>query len=285
MLILREVSWLRAFTEDSHDKGHRLALVPTMGALHEGHMSLVTLARQVAQRVVVSIFVNPTQFAAHEDLSRYPRDEGGDIEKLKACGADAVFLPDVHTMYPPSFQTRIEPGALAHHLCGASRPGHFSGVCTVVAMLLRMSRCDAAVFGEKDFQQLQVIRRMVQDLYLDVKIIPAPIARDNDGLAKSSRNQNLSPQERAQAPKLNAALHAIAQAIGEGERQVHRALNAGRAVLAQASLASIDYLALAHANVLTPLDEGAVIDDPNTLRIFGAVRFPNARLIDNIPAV
>jgi pantoate--beta-alanine ligase len=198
-----------------------LALVPTMGFLHEGHVSLIRAARQSAPTVAVTIFVNPTQFGPGEDLSRYPRDLPGDLAKCAAAGASFVFAPEpAEEMYEAGFQTHVEPGALAEPLCGARRPGHFRGVCTVVAKLFALSRADFAFFGEKDYQQLCVIKRMARDLNLGVEVVGRPIVRERDGLALSSRNAYLTPEERARAVGLWRALGAARKRFAEGERSV-----------------------------------------------------------------
>src|SRR5947209_10266092 len=198
-----------------------LSLVPTMGALHAGHVSLIKAAAQRAPTVAVTIFVNPAQFAANEDLAKYPRDLQGDLRKCEEAGATFVFAPESPAeMYPPGFQTFVEPGPLAAPLDGASRPGHFRGVCTVVAKLFALSRADAALFGEKDFQQLAVIRRMAADLNFPTEVVGRPTVREPDGLALSSRNAYLTAEERPRAAALFAALGAARSRFAEGAREV-----------------------------------------------------------------
>ena len=187
-------------------EGHSIALVPTMGAIHDGHVSLVTAARARCDRVIVSLFVNPKQFGTGEDIDTYPADEARDADLLAKAGVDLLFAPAPGEIYPPGFSTTVEVTGLTAGLCGAFRPGHFAGVATVVTKLLLQAAPDLAVFGEKDFQQLQVIRRLVRDLDIDVEILGAPTVRESDGLAISSRNAYLSADERAQAPALNQAL-------------------------------------------------------------------------------
>lgn len=274
--ILRSVAGARDWSEAQRRAGRRVALVPTMGALHEGHLSLVRAARRRADRVVVSIFVNPTQFGANEDLDQYPRDLPGDVEKLRKVGVDAVFAPDVEAMYPSGDATRVEVGRLTERLCGTSRPGHFRGVATVVTRLLHACRPHVAVFGEKDWQQLAVIRRMVRDLLLDVEIAGAPIVREPDGVAMSSRNSNLSNSERVQARCLNAALHEARQLLRSGERRSGALLEAARLCIAKQPLATLDYAEICDPETLEPV---ATVSQRALLAL--AVHFPSARLIDN----
>jgi pantoate--beta-alanine ligase len=255
-----------------------LVLVPTMGALHEGHLSLIRRARRRAGRggtVVVSIFVNPSQFGPREDLSRYPRPLRRDLALCRAEGVDAVFLPPASAMYPPDYSTWVEETALAGTLCGRARPGHFRGVCTVVAKLFHVIAPDEAVFGEKDWQQLAVIRRMVRDLDWPVRVVSAPTVRERDGLALSSRNRYLTPEERRQAPVLRAALLAARR---RGRAAGPAALR--RLVLARlrgASLARPDYVEVVDADTLEPARS-------STRRLLAAVAvfFGRTRLIDNI---
>src|SRR5688572_27235397 len=192
---MREPQAMRARAEDLRRDGLRIAVVPTMGALHEGHLSLLRTARGLADVVILTIFVNPTQFGPNEDLARYPRDEAGDLAKARPCGIDLAFCPDAAAMYPPGAQTYVEGRELQKPLCGASRPGHFAGVATIVTKLFGVTRPHVAVFGEKDYQQLAIIRRMTRDLDLGVEIVGVPIVREPDGLALSSRNAYLTPDE------------------------------------------------------------------------------------------
>src|SRR5512146_326278 len=199
----RTVKDLRAQVAKWRQAGENVALVPTMGALHAGHLSLIAVAKAHAKRIVASIFVNPTQFGPKEDFKRYPRDEAGDLAKLAQAGVDLVFIPNAAEMYPPGFSTKVSLPSLTEDLCGAARPNHFEGVATVVTKLLLQCAPDVAVFGEKDYQQLLVIRRLVRDLNIPVEIVGGPIVREEDGLALSSRNVYLSPEQRKTAPLLH----------------------------------------------------------------------------------
>lgn len=221
MQICRSKQAMRERADAWRTEGQRIALVPTMGALHDGHMTLVARARdwldaQGGGRLVTSIFVNPTQFGPNEDLDKYPRDEENDLALLRQAGVDAAFLPTVEDIYPPGTQTIVEATALSRMLIGRLRPGHFRGVTTVVTKLFNITRCDAASFGEKDYQQLTIIRQMVGDLDMPVQIIPVPTVREADGLAMSSRNLRLTPQDRAAAPVLNRALDRAQEMVADG---------------------------------------------------------------------
>ncbi len=273
MEVLREPRALRAWAER---QGGRIGLVPTMGYLHQGHLSLVSEARRRAERVVATLFGNPTQFGPSEDLSRYPRDPEGDLDKLRRAGTDVVFMPETATMYPEGFATYVVPERLSEVLCGASRPGHFRGVCTVVHLLFRMSRADVAIFGEKDFQQLAIIRRMAQDLWLDVEVVGMPIVREPDGLAMSSRNKYLSPGERQEALGLSRALEAVAAAFAGGERKTAALRALARGVLERGTSTRIDYVEVVSAERLEALTE---IDRPAVCAL--AAYVGSTRLIDN----
>jgi pantoate--beta-alanine ligase len=261
--------------------GRRLALVPTMGCLHEGHLSLVRRARRHADVVWLSIFVNPTQFGPGEDFERYPRTLEADLALCAQEGVDAVFLPPVAEMYPAGAQTWVEVAELSRPLCGRDRPGHFRGVATVVAKLLLATRPQVAVFGEKDFQQLAVIRRMVRDLGLDVEIVGAPISREDDGVARSSRNRLLDPETRRQACVLSRALAAAESALVAGERRTAALAQLVRLELEKAPRARIDYAELRDPESLAPAP--ARLSGPTLLAL--AVRFQAdggvVRLIDN----
>jgi len=259
--------------------GERVVLVPTMGALHAGHLALVARARELGQRTLASIFVNPTQFGPTEDFSRYPRDVRTDLALLAEAGADAAYLPDVATMYPPGFSTRIEVDAVSEGLCGAFRPGHFSGVATVVTKLLNQVQPDIALFGEKDYQQLLVIRRAVRDLDLPVEIQGVPTLREADGLALSSRNRYLSPEERRAAPVLHRVLDAIARGFASGA-EAGPLLAEGRAELEAAGFGPVQYLEIRDAESLSPVERA---DRP--VRILAAAYLGRTRLIDNVPAL
>lgn len=255
-----------------------VGFVPTMGALHEGHASLVRRARADCASTVASIFVNPTQFGANEDLSRYPHDEQGDLALLEGLGVDLVFLPGVEEIYPPAHTMAVDVGALGEVLEGAARPGHFRGVATVVTILFNLVAPDKAFFGQKDGQQSVVIRRLVSDLGLPIEVVVCPTVREADGLAMSSRNRYLTADERAQAPALNRALQAAAGALAAGEKSAESLRAVLRRELTAASLGSVDYVSVADAQTLQELD---VVDRPALASL--AVRFPSARLIDCEP--
>jgi pantoate--beta-alanine ligase len=259
---------------------HPVVLVPTMGALHEGHLSLVRVAREragAAGTVVVSIFVNPSQFAPHEDFDAYPRPLLQDLDLCRSVGVDVVFAPAREVMYAPDASVRVLEEQLSQGLCGRSRPHFFSGVCTVVAKLFHIVQPEAAVFGEKDFQQLAVIRRMVRDLVWPIDIIAAPIVRESDGLAMSSRNQYLDAESRRQAVVLHQALQRAREAVLGGERNPQALREQVVAEIQGAPLARIDYVEVVDPDALTPLPSIA-----NQVLIALAVRFGSTRLIDNL---
>ena len=279
MQIIRSTPEMRAIRQDWRRAGGQVVLVPTMGALHDGHLSLVARARdwldeQGGGRVVTSIFVNPTQFGPNEDLDRYPRDEAGDLAKLTGAGCDAVFLPQVAEIYRPGAQTHVEVAGLGRMLMGRLRPGHFRGVATVVTKLFNIVQPDAATFGEKDYQQLTLIRRMVGDLDIPVTILPVPTMREADGLAMSSRNQRLTPADRAAAPVLARALDRGAALIGQGAG-VARARRAIRETLRAEPRAQIRSIDIRDAD-----DLSRVTDAARPVVILLAVRFGDVLLID-----
>ena len=276
-IIFHSVAAMRATIAQWRRGGDTLGLVPTMGALHAGHMSLIAIARQRALRCIVTIFVNAAQFAPGEDLSKYPRTLAADLEKVAAAGADAVFAPLAPEMYPAGFCTSVAlQGPAAAGLEDRFRPAHFGGVATVVTKLLTQALPDIAVFGEKDFQQLCVVRQLVRDLDMPVYIIGAPTLREADGLAMSSRNVNLTPDERCSAPALNRAMQAAATRIVEGEPPA-AALDLAQAEIAAAGLA-LDYLELRDATTLAPMPELS----SKPCRLLVAARLGQVRLIDNI---
>jgi pantoate--beta-alanine ligase len=275
--IVRTVRDLRKATAKWRSRGHSVGLVPTMGALHAGHISLVKLAKKKADKAVVSIFVNPTQFAANDDLSRYPRDEPGDLGKLDDANADLVWAPSVEEMYPEGFSTGVKAGSAAKELEGVFRPGHFDGVATVCAKLFNQVTPDVAIFGEKDFQQLAVLRQMVRDLDMPLKLIGAQTKRDADGLALSSRNAYLSPEERTIAPALHAAISALAKDVANGADVPAGVANAKRQVIA-AGFSKIDYIEVRDAATLRP----ASTEDGRSLRVLAACWLGKTRLIDNV---
>ena len=275
MKTLRTKKALSALSRSWHAAGETVALVPTMGYLHEGHLSLVRLAKKNARRVVVSVFVNPTQFGPNEDFAKYPRDERRDFALLRAEGADAVFAPTPAEMYGADATVSVAESELSKTMCGAFRPIHFSGVLTVVLKLFNASRCDVAVFGEKDAQQLAVIRRMVRDLDVPVKIVGAPLVREPDGLARSSRNVYLSAAERARALSLPEGLDAAAAAWRAGDTSAAHAVGAVRKALAKKA-DKVDYVVAVDPSTLAPVETLA----PGTL-LAAAAYFGSTRLIDN----
>jgi pantoate--beta-alanine ligase len=279
--IVREVRELQQLADAERANGRRIALVPTMGALHAGHLALVAEARRRADVVVVSIFVNPTQFGPGEDFAAYPRPFAADAERCREAGAEVVFAPEPAALYPPGAETFVEVEKLSRPLCGASRPGHFRGVATVVAKLLLAAKPHVAVFGAKDFQQLAVVRRLVRDLCFDTEIVSVPTLREADGLALSSRNAFLDAATRPEALCLKRALDAAASAALAGERSAAALLALVRREIAKAPLAELDYAELRDPESLEPA--GARLAGPTLLAL--AVRFPGAsrgvRLIDN----
>ena len=275
--IVRTIKGLREEVEAWKKAGLRVALVPTMGALHIGHMSLIDEARKQADRVVVSIFVNPTQFAPHEDFDAYPRQEADDAAMVANRGGHLIYAPARDEMYPENFSTSIQVDGISKGLCGDSRPHFFGGVAIVVAKLLLQALAHVAIFGEKDYQQLLVIKRMARDLNIPTEIVGAPLVRDDDGLATSSRNKYLSADDRAQALALNRALKAISGAIKDGA-DAPAALEQGRAILAQAGIDKVDYLEIRDAETLEPIT-GPV---SRPARAFVAAHVGPARLIDNM---
>ena len=255
----------------------RVGLVPTMGALHQGHMALVEAARAECDRIVASIFVNPKQFAPTEDLGSYPRREAADLEMLRSAGVDLVFIPAVDEMYPPDFATLVRVGGLTEGLCGAHRAGHFDGVTTVVTKLLIQALPDTAYFGEKDYQQLTVVRRLARDLDIPVRIAGVPTVREPDGLALSSRNVYLSAEERRIAPNLARVLRSIAAVLAQDPNAVAQEIAHGSAALQQAGFA-VEYLEIREAESLAVTSEVTA-----SSRVFAAVRLGTTRLIDNMP--
>jgi pantoate--beta-alanine ligase len=272
--VARTVADLRASVAAWRRAGERIALVPTMGALHEGHLSLVTLARTRVQRVVASVFVNPTQFGPTDDFDKYPRDEARDASLLAQAGCDLLFAPTVAEMYPPGFATTVTVSGVSEPMDGAARPGHFAGVATVVTKLLLQCGPDVAVFGEKDYQQLQVIRRFVADLDIPVEIVGAPIARAPDGLALSSRNAYLSPPERQIAGRMNVILAEAAARLRAGEDPAKVEAD-GVAALKAAGFGPVDYLEVRSVADLSRPPTGA-------MRVFAAAFVGQTRLIDNM---
>lgn len=271
--VVRDPSDMRARVEDLRRDGRTIAVVPTMGALHEGHLELLRSARKRADIVILTIFVNPTQFGPNEDLAKYPRDEAGDLAKARTCGIDLAFCPEPSAMYPAGAQTFVEVRELQQPMCGASRPGHFAGVTTIVAKLFNITKPHLAVFGEKDYQQLTIIRRMVRDLDFAIEIVGVPIVRERDGLALSSRNAYLSAEGRQIALGLSRGLAAAEALVKSGERD---AATLRAAATAQLTGARIDYVELRDA---TELSEIARLEKPAVLALAAFVG--TTRLIDN----
>lgn len=274
---LSTIDEMRAAVDEAHAHGASIGLVATMGALHEGHLSLIRAARAENDLVVVSIFVNPAQFDEKDDLRRYPRVLEDDSRLSAEAGADLVFSPPVGEMYPEGFATWVQVEELTEGMCGRSRPRHFRGVCTVVMKLFHICSPDRAYFGEKDAQQLAVITRMVRDLDMRVTIVPCPTVREPDGLAMSSRNRRLNPEERAEAPVLYRALTAARDRVQAGERDAAVLKSAIRSVLSEVPTAEIDYIEIVRAH-----DLSSVATLSGTCLIALAVRIGRTRLIDNI---
>jgi pantoate--beta-alanine ligase len=273
--IFRSPAAMRAKSEDLRRDGRRIAVVPTMGALHEGHLTLLRAARARADVVILTIFVNPTQFGPNEDLAKYPRDEAGDLAKAKPW-IDLAYCPEPASMYPPGAQTFIEVRELQKPLCGASRPGHFAGVATVVAKLFNATMPHMAVFGEKDYQQLAIIRRMTRDLDFGIEIASCPIVREADGLALSSRNAYLTREQRVAALALSRGLAAAEAAVKGGEKSAVKILEAARAPIEAEPLARIDYVELRDADELSTVETLA-----KRAVLAMAVFVGTTRLIDN----
>ena len=276
--IARSVAELRAQVRAWRAAGLTVGFVPTMGALHAGHLALMRQAGAACDRVMASIFVNPTQFAPTEDLSRYPRDEAGDLAKLASAGVHLAFLPSVAEMYPEGASTWVEVEGLSHGLCAERRPHHFRGVATVVTMLLNQAQADLAVFAEKDYQQLQIIKRLARDLAIPTRIEGGPTVREPDGLAMSSRNLLLAPEHRALAPVLNRVLRETAAALGDG-RLAAPLLDAAVERLMNSGFRLVDYVELRDAETLAPLATAA--HRPG--RPLAAAHLGSVRLIDNVP--
>jgi pantoate--beta-alanine ligase len=279
-LVAETIAEMRLRSREWRRRGESVGLVPTMGALHAGHLALMERARTECDRVVVSLFVNPTQFNQAADLEKYPRTFEADLDACRDAGVDWLFAPTTQEMYPAKGVTHVEVEDLTEGLCGPFRPGHFRGVATVVAKLLHIVEPDRAYFGEKDFQQLAVIRRMVRDLDFAVKIVPVETVREPDGLAMSSRNARLSVEEREAAGALSRALRAAQQAAAGGERDAEALRGIARAELAAEPLARVEYLEIVDPETLEPLPRVE-----SAARMAMAVWIANVRLIDNAPLV
>ena len=276
MIILKTPKEMQQWSQAVRRDGQTIAFVPTMGSLHDGHLSLLKEGGRSADKLVLSIFVNPTQFGPAEDLERYPRDEEGDLAKAKACGVDAVFFPTKEEIYPKNYETFVEVGALAKPLCGKTRPEHFRGVATVVLKLFNIVQPTLALFGKKDFQQLRVIEQMVKDLSLPIEIRPMPIVREADELAMSSRNKYLSPEERKAALAIPLSLKKAETLIAQGERDPKIILNAVIATLTESKKIELDYVSLCDPETL---EEMTTLKLPALLAL--ACRVGKTRLIDN----
>ena len=274
--VIKGIAEMRRFSLEARKRGAKIALVPTMGALHEGHLALVRAARKKADTVVVSIFVNQLQFGPREDLSAYPRDLAGDIAKLRELGVAVVFTPQAAEIYPPGHRTHVEVEDLSSRLCGRARPTHFRGVATVLVKLFAIVQPHRAWFGQKDYQQLLIVRKMVRDLNFEVEIHDVPTVRDADGLALSSRNAYLTPEQRPAALTLQQALHVAARIMAKGERSAAKIVSNMREVIRAQSGTEIEYISICHPETLHELDTVEV----RTL-VALAVRVGRARLIDN----
>ena len=275
---VQTVSDVRLVVSRWRNSGDTIALVPTMGAIHEGHLSLISKARNMCSRVVASLFVNPTQFGENEDFQTYPMNEKIDTKILRGAGVDLLFVPSADEIYPKGFATSITVSSLANELCGAHRTGHFSGVATVVAKLLLQILPDAAIFGEKDYQQLMVIRQMVRDLDIRSEIVGVATKREKDGLALSSRNRYLTVNERKIAPRLFHVLCAVAEAALKQPTQLKSICEKAKEELPKKGFSSVEYLSVCDAETLKPLKKLV----PHA-RVFSAVHLGKARLIDNVP--
>lgn len=280
--ILSEPAAMQARSQAARRAGQRIAFVPTMGYLHEGHVSLLRKGRELGELLVLSIFVNPMQFGPREDLSRYPRDLLGDLRKALSAGCDVAFVPTPQVMYPAGFQTRVQVPEVEQGLCGAARPGHFVGVSTVVLKLINIVQPDVLLLGEKDYQQLQVIRRMALDLDLPVRILGCPLIRDSDGLALSSRNVYLSAKERQEARALSTALFAAQRLWHQGERRPRALLAAASGVLAHAPGVNLQYLELRDADTLAELPPDEAVEAATSVVVLVAAHVGATRLIDNV---
>ncbi|WP_018133280.1 pantoate--beta-alanine ligase [Effusibacillus pohliae] len=277
MKIIHTIREIREYVREQRTLGKTVGLVPTMGSLHDGHLSLARQAKAECDVAVMSIFVNPLQFGPSEDYDRYPRNLEGDARLAETAGVDAIFAPPVHEMYPQPQMTFVDVEGLTENLCGASRPGHFRGVATVVTKLFNIVQPDKAFFGQKDAQQVRVIEQMVQDLNIPVQIVPCPIVREADGLAMSSRNVYLSPEERRQALAIYRALQAAEAMFGAGERSADAIREQVRSIIEAEPLAEVDYIKIVD---LQTLSDTSLIDRDCLLAV--AVRFGGTRLIDNV---
>ena len=278
MQVIRSVHEMQSLAMQLRTQGKLIGFVPTMGSLHEGHLRLVDVAKEKADVVVVSIFVNPTQFGPNEDFEKYPREETADVEKCEQRGVDIVFAPDAGEFYATNFSTFVNEELCSRGLCGDFRPGHFRGVATVVLMLFNVVRPDLAVFGKKDAQQVAVLRKMVGDLFVPVTVVEAPIAREEDGLAMSSRNRYLSAEQRKLAPRLHATLQAAVESVRAGERRAKAVQEQVAATLGEGEAFRVQYVGVVDAETMQPVEEIA----PGRTLLAVAAFLGAARLIDNV---
>jgi pantoate--beta-alanine ligase len=277
MEVIATVKEMRRRSEQLRQEGKTIAFVPTMGYLHEGHLALMREGKDRGDILIISIFVNPTQFGPEEDYEKYPRDMQRDLKLAQKVGVDIVFTPSAREMYPDNFQTHVEVERVTQHLCGISRPGHFRGVTTIVAKLFNIVKPHLALFGRKDYQQLVTIKRMVEDLNMDIEIIGIPTARERDGLAMSSRNTYLSPKKRKEAASLYRALRKGEELFRQGERNAAVILTAVRGIIEEAKPTTIDYVKICDAHTLEDIEE---IKGEATIAV--AVQIGKTRLIDNL---
>lgn len=277
MQIIKTTELMQEVSEKWRRDGNIISFVPTMGFLHQGHVKLLKVGREKGDRLIMSIFVNPTQFGPREDYEKYPRDTEGDLNNARSAGVDAVFMPTVEEMYPEGFQSTVMVEEVTQHLCGKSRPGHFAGVTIVVAKLFNITKPHLAIFGEKDYQQLVVIKQMVRDLNMGIEIIGAQTVREKDGLAMSSRNNYLNPEERASALSLKKGLDLAKAMVVDGVKNPAKIKNAVTELILNHPFTEIDYVTICNPEKLTDIER---IDRPSLLAL--AVRVGNTRLIDNI---
>jgi pantoate--beta-alanine ligase len=277
MQVVRQIKEMQKISDRLREEGKRIGFVPTMGYLHDGHISLVKKARELSDFVVVSIFVNPTQFGPGEDFQRYPRDEEGDKAKLDKAGVEFLFIPDAKEMYSPRYQTYVEVTEVSKGLCGDFRPGHFRGVATVVSKLFNIVKPHIAVFGEKDYQQLLVIKRMAEDLNFDIEILPGTLIREEDGIAMSSRNAYLSPEDRKKATILNRSLVKAKELFDSGEKKAYNIVQTVKKSIESVEGVSIQYVEIRDAETL---ERVKIVSRPAVIAV--AVVVGSIRLIDNI---
>jgi pantoate--beta-alanine ligase len=273
---IETIAAMQQTSEASRRGGDTIVLVPTMGFLHEGHVELLRVGREKGDRLIMSLFVNPTQFGPQEDYGSYPRDMEGDLEKARSVGVDAVFIPTAKDMYPNGYQTTVKVEEITQYLCGECRPGHFAGVTTVVAKLFNITRPHVAIFGEKDYQQLVVVRRMVTDLNMAIEIVGVPTVREHDGLAMSSRNSYLTPEERESALSLKKGMDMASAMVEKGEKESAKIIGAVRELILSHPFTEIDYVTICNRENLIDIE---TVEEPALLAL--AVKVGRARLIDN----